>query len=196
MFVDEATFQTGHAVRTIVWRPVGTAFNSQYIVPKAQSGRRSVSVFGLMTSRGLGPLIRINGRFDGENYVNILNEMVLPYIQNEFNFEQYYYYQDNSSVHRARIVREWFDDNIFPGQMIRTPAKSFDINPIENVWGIQKVKVARDGIYADEDELWLEISDAWNEIRDYDENLCHNLVGSIPRRLQNIIAVNGGHIKY
>jgi hypothetical protein len=46
------------------------------------------------------------------------------------------------------------------------------------------------------DELWLAISDAWNEIRDYNENLCHNLVGSIPRRLQNIIAVNGGYIKY
>jgi hypothetical protein len=47
------------------------------------------------------------------------------------------------------IVREWFDDNIFPRKMIRTPAKSFDINPIENVCDIQKVKVARDGIYAD-----------------------------------------------
>ncbi len=80
VFVDEATFQTGYAVRTIIWRPMGTAFQNQYIVPKAQSERRSISVFGIMSSRGLGPLIRIGGRFDGGNYINILNDTVLPYI--------------------------------------------------------------------------------------------------------------------
>ncbi len=46
VFIDEATFQTGHAVRTIIWRPTGTASQNQYIVPKAQSGRRSVSFLG------------------------------------------------------------------------------------------------------------------------------------------------------
>ncbi len=80
----------------------------------------------------------------------------------------------------------------FPSQLIRTPAKSFDINPIENVWGIQKVRVANDRIYVDEEELWLSIADAWNEIRDYNETLCKNLVNSIPHRLQSIIEANGG----
>jgi hypothetical protein len=92
-----------------------------------------------MSSRGLGPLIRIDGRFDGDNYINILNDTVLPYIEKEFNLEEFFYYQGNSPVHRSRIARQWFDDNFFPGQLVRTPAKSFDINPIENVRGIQKV---------------------------------------------------------
>jgi hypothetical protein len=113
VFVDEATFQTGYAVRTIIWRPMGTAFQNQYIVPKAQSERRSISVFGIMSSRGLGPLIRIGGRFDGGNYINILNDTVLPYIEEEFNLEEFFYYQDNSPVHRSRIARQWFDDHFF-----------------------------------------------------------------------------------
>jgi hypothetical protein len=171
---------------------MGTAFQNQYIVPKAHSGRRSVSVFGIVSSRGLGPLIRIDDRFDGDNYINILNDTVLPYIE-EFNLEEFFYYQDNSPVHRSRIARQWFDDQFFPDELIRTPAKSFDINPIENVWGTQKVRVANDGIYADEEELWLSITDTWNEIRDYNETLCENLVNSISLRLRSIIEANGSH---
>ncbi len=72
----------------------------------------------------------------------------MPYID-EFNLEEFFYYQDNSPVHRSRIARQWFDGHFFPDQLIRTAAKSFDINPIENVWGIQKVRVANDRIYAD-----------------------------------------------
>jgi transposase len=153
IFVDESTFQTGHAVRNIVWRPIGTAYDEKYIIPKAQSGRRSVSVFGLMSSRGLGPLIRINGRFDSEAYIDILDNTVIPYIEEEFLYEDIYYYQDNSPIHRSRIVTNWFEDNFAPGQLIRTPAKSFDINPIENVWGRHKVRVANDGLYQTEGEL-------------------------------------------
>jgi hypothetical protein len=138
-----------------------------------------------MSSRSLGPLIRIDGRFDGNNYINILNDTVLPYIEEEFNLEEFFYYQDNSPVHCLRIARQWFDDHFFPDQLIRTPAKSFDINPIE------KVRVANDRIYADEEELWLSITDAWNEIRDFNETLCENLVSSIPHILQSIIEANG-----
>ncbi len=165
---------------------------------------RSVSVFGITSSRGLGPLIRIDGRFDGDNYINILNDTVLPYIDDEFNLEEFFYYQDNSPVHRSRIARQWFNDHFFLGQLLRISVKSFDINSTENVWGIQKVgwnwckscsKVANDGIYADEEELWLSIIDAWNEIRDYNET-CENLVNSIPHRLQSIIEANWGHTKY
>jgi hypothetical protein len=72
IFVDENTFMTGHAVRTLVQRPVGTAFEERFIVEKAKSGRCSVPVFGILCSRGIGPLVRIEGRFDAEKiYRNI-----------------------------------------------------------------------------------------------------------------------------
>jgi transposase len=200
VFVDEATFQTGHAVQTLVWRPIGlhTAYQEQYITPKAQSGRKSVSVFGIMSARGLGPLIRINGRFNSEKYIDIINNTVLPYVEDEFPAENFYYYQDNSPIHRSRIVTQWLDRNFIPGQLVRPPPKSPDINPIENVWGMQKIRVADSGLYDSEDELWLSIADAWNDIRDRDNDntLCINLINSMPRRLQLVREANGGHTKY
>ncbi len=148
MFLDEATFQTGHAVRTLVWRPIGiqTAFEERYILPNA-SGRRSVFVIGIMSGRGLGPLFRIDGRFDGQKYVEILNNIVLPYIGDQFPNDHIFYYQDNSTIHRSRIATHWFGQNLNPGQLIRPPPKLFDINPIEKVWSIMKVQAVENGIY-------------------------------------------------
>ena len=140
--------------------------------------------------------INKNGRFDSEAYIDILDNTVIPYIEEEFRYEDIYYYQDNSPIHRSRIVTNWFEDNFAPGQLIRTPAKSFDINPIENVWGRHKVRVANDGLYQTEGELWLAISEVWNDIRENNEEFSFNLVDSIPRRLQAVIASNGGHTKY
>jgi hypothetical protein len=99
-----------------------------------------------MSSGGLGPLIRINGRFDSEAYINILDNTVISYIEEEFRYEDIYYYEDNSPIHRSRIVTNWFEDNFAPEQLIRTPAKSFDINPIENVWGFQKFETTSEKI--------------------------------------------------
>jgi hypothetical protein len=135
VFVDEATFQTGHAVRTLVWRSIGiqTAFKELYILSNAQSGRRSFSVFG-MSGRGLSPLFRIDGRFDSQKDVEILDNIVLPYIEDRFPNDHIFYYQDNSPIHRSRIATHWFEQNLNPGQLIQPPPKSFDINTIENVW--------------------------------------------------------------
>jgi hypothetical protein len=95
-------------------------------------------------------------------------------------------------------VTQWLDRNFIPGQLVRPPPKSPDINPIENVWGMQKIRVADSGLYDSEDELWLSIADAWNDIRDRDNDntLCINLINSMPRRLQLVREANGGHTKY
>jgi hypothetical protein len=135
IFVDESTFMTGHAVRTLVRRPIGAAYDENFIVKKGHSGRRSVSVFGLLCAGGVGPLVRIEGRFDAEKYVNILDNTVLPFIEESFADGNFHYYQDNSPIHRALIVRQWFNQNFEPNQLFQTPAKSPDINPIENLWG-------------------------------------------------------------
>ena len=42
--------------------------------------------------------------------------------------------QDNSPIHKARIVTQWFEEqqNI---TLFHWPSKGCDLNPIENVWG-------------------------------------------------------------
>ena len=82
-----------------------------------------------------------------------------------------------------------------PYQNIPTPAKSPDFNPIEHVWARAKIKVNFDGIYANNDDLWLAIAESWNEMRE-NTRFVLNLVNSMPMRLYSAIEVNGSHTKY
>jgi hypothetical protein len=58
--------------------------------------------------------------------------------------------------------------------------------------GVMKVRVVENGIYEDEDDLWLSIAEAWNQIRDrdIDNNRDINLINSFPRRLQLVREAN------
>lgn len=107
ILVDKSTFKTISAVRTLVWRPFRTAFDVRYVKTVANSGRRSVSVFGIMNANALGPLVRIDERFESEQYIEILNNTVLPYIVDDSNGVNIYYYQNNSlnqSINCKRLV--------------------------------------------------------------------------------------------
>ena len=42
-------------------------------------------------------------------------------------------------------------------------------------------------------ELWERVEKEWNEIS---PEVCQNLIESMPRRIQAIIKVKGGHTKY
>jgi hypothetical protein len=148
-----------------------------------------------LTANGLGPLIRIEGCFNSDKYLDILNQVVLPFAEREFPDGNFYYYQDDSPVHRGNIVLDWFERNVPFGQLFRAHRKSPDLNVIENAWGQQKIAVSVEGLLITENELWLAICDTWGNLRE-NVNFIANLVNSMPNKLQAVIEKNGYHTKY
>jgi transposase len=112
------------------------------------------------------------------NSMKEFNAVVLPFIERQFPDDNYYFYQDNSPVHTGSVINQWFARNLSYYQLIHTPTKSPDLNPIEHVWAQIKINVAHNGLYANEDELWWAILDAWNRLRE-DPNFATNLVNSM-----------------
>ena len=79
---------------------------------------------------GPGPFINIDGRFVKEKYLDILQNNLIPWIDEVYGpNESVYFIQDNSPIHTARIIRAWFAEN--PRiQVLPWPARSPDLNPI------------------------------------------------------------------
>ncbi len=77
-----------------------------------------------MTQNSLGPLVRIEGNFNSGKYLEILNREVLDYAEAEFGYGDWYYYQDNSPIHKSQVVNEWFQHNLTPYQRIPAPPNS------------------------------------------------------------------------
>jgi len=100
--------------------------------------------------------------------------------------------QDNAPCHTANVAKIPMD-----AAGIKTtnwPAVSPDLNPIENLWGIMKLKLTKLPVKPrNRDELWNEIVIAWNSIT---IEQVRNCIDSMPRRMIKVILNGGDCIDY
>ena len=101
--------------------------------------------------------------------------------------------QDNSPVHKCRVVDAWFNDH---PEFVRLfwPARSPDLNPIEHVWAC----MVNEWVHSNErtqDALERHTQAVWESIR-RNRNYCENLVRSMPRSIQQCRETEGGYTKY
>nr|CCA21317.1 PREDICTED: similar to predicted protein putative [Albugo laibachii Nc14] len=91
--------------------------------------------------------------------------------------------QDNASVHRSGEAME-FIKNLDAGTMKR-PARSPDLNPIENVWDVLVRSVYANGRqFTTRAELKYEIEICWREL---DQQYLRRLIEGLPTRMAQVI---------
>ncbi len=66
------------------------------MVPSVKHGGRGVMMWGCFSGKGLGPLVKVNGKMNYRNYIQILESHLLPLINNNFNRQDYLFQDDNS----------------------------------------------------------------------------------------------------
>ncbi|CAF1663541.1 unnamed protein product [Rotaria magnacalcarata] len=140
-------------------------FNFQ---PRIQGGGGSISVRGIMTAKGGGPLVFYDGRMNGPTYISII-ELV----------------QDNAPCHKSAFSMKWLKKNKI--NLLDWPAVSPDFNVIENLWDIidNKLNNYRLNNVNDLQQAILEI---WTQISN---ETCETLVRSMPRRIKKCFCVKG-----
>ena len=176
-----------------VWKKTGEGLSDRVVQGTVKFGGGSVMMWGCMTWEGVGYAAKIDGRMDGDLYLQILKDELL-------NSLQYYgldpstmiFQQDNDPKHTCKKVKEWLEEQDF--RTMVWPAQSPDLNPIEHLWGYLKRRLAAhekppSGIH----ELWDRIQEDWEKISVEE---CQKLIESMPRRIKAVLKAKGGYSKY
>ena len=78
-----------------------------------------------------------NTTMNADAYISLL-ESKLPQFMAIGSYEVFQ--QDGAPCHTAKKVSKWFTDNGI--EVLEWPGQSPDMNPIENLWRLLKIKVA------------------------------------------------------
>lgn len=175
-----------------VWRRPHEKYDVNCLIPTVKSGNRGVMVWGCFTKNKIGPLVQVSGKITGSVYIEVLENNLLPFINELENNLEYVFQDDNAPVHRAKIVKQWMENNSIIN--IPWPAQSPDLNPIEHLWDVLERKVRKHNPHPKNlTELMAVLEEEWYKI---EPEILQNLVESMPRRVQAVIDSHGYPTKY
>lgn len=190
LFSDESYIDLFGGHKIYARRPIGTGFASQF-VRQSPKHPLKVMIWGCFSSKGVGRIKVVEGTMKSDDYINVLDTKMVPTARDMFPNGNYVYQDDGAPCHRSKKVKDWHTNN--RTQLLEWPGNSPDMNPIENLWAILKMKV-RNKMPSGRTSLIAAIIRCW-----FDEitpELCLKLADSMPKRLQSVIANKGGHTKY
>ncbi len=142
----------------------------------------SLMVWGCMSACGMGSLHIWKGTINAERYIQVLEQHMLPSRRRLF---QGIFQHDNARPHTASITTSWLRRRRI--RVLKWPACSPDLSPIENIWRIIKRKM-RQRRPKTVEQLEACVRQEWDNIP---SPKLEQLVSSVPRRLQTVIKSRG-----
>lgn len=153
-------------------------------------GGGSLMVWAGCSKVGKTQLAKITCRMNSKNYIDMLEDIFIPFSE-DFMPDEMIFMQDNASIHVSRETKQWFEQKNI--ELLKWPARSPDLNPIENLWGIMAREVYGGGKqYQTIQELEVAVRNCWRNIR---LPLLEKLINSMPGRLFELVRRNAKQLK-
>ncbi len=175
------------------WRKPGQEFDERYVQKVIKHGGGNVMVWGCITTKGLGWIVRIEGIMDMKLYVEILNDDLLGTLKDlEINKKDVYFQQDNNPKHTSCLTQDWFKQKKL--DKLDWPASSPDMNIIKNLWEYLEWRVCTQSpLPRNSEEMWVALQEEWKSI---EEGYVKRLYQSMPERMAALIKAKGSHTRY
>ena len=106
IFSDESRFLLHRSDgRVYVRRMAGEEFSQDCIQTTVIHGGGGIMVWGCINSRGTGFVWKVEGRLNGEGYINVLENALIPTTHSLLIPSGWIFQQDNATCHTCRLVR-------------------------------------------------------------------------------------------
>lgn len=195
-WTDEMTIELGiDTTPPWVRRRHGEAYESKNLKPTFKSGRSSTGVYGAISLNFKSSLaiLKKGERMNSERYTDVLGEHLIPlmdkiYAKHGIGLIQ----QDGARYHTSKHTMQWIEKAGF--WLIKWPPYSPDLNPIENLWRIIKLRISkRRHLIHSIEELERVLKEEWDRLTPDDWRNC---ILSMKKRCELVLKAKGGSIKY
>lgn len=154
-------------------------------------GGGTLMCWAAFSIHGKTPIATISTRMNSGKYLELLEDVLIPFTEDVMP-ENFVFQQDNAAIHVSKQSLKWFSERDI--SLLDWPARSPDLNPIENLWGILARQVYKGGRqFKTVRELESAVREAWSLIPD---TTLQKLVKSMPNRIFETIQKNGKQTKY
>lgn len=182
-FTDECKFTLNGSTK--VWGKKGKRINKTIT-----SYPPKVMVWGAISGDGKVHLELITGSMNRFVYADMLEEQFIPVADDIMGEGEWTLQQDGASSHTANLIMDLLEE--YEIETLDWPARSPDLNPIENIWGILKKRV-----YKRNPKTRMELEDfIFEEWENLDNEMVANTAMSFNSRLEQVIENDGEIIDY
>lgn len=201
IFSDECYIHIGGSPGAVyVSRTPEEADLQECYAPRFQQSPVKIMVWACVMFGCKGPIAVLDypggkgGGMNSERYQEqvLAGKLLDFYCEKSLELGEVYFQQDNARCHASKSTKKWLERNaimVFPH-----PPSSPDVNPMENLWAELKRRIrSRPRLPTSVEELKRAVLEAWDSLTVEDIN---KFVGSMPNRVQAVLAAKGGNTHY
>ena len=150
-------------------------------------------VWECFSEKELGLLIKVDGKMNKLDYIDILDKYLLLFIWSKHHKQHYTFQDDNAPVHTIRDVKNWIVQKKIK-ILSDWPFQSPDLNLIKHLWYELERKLWKWSIHLKNFyELEEALQEEWKRIP---SETYINLIESMPRQIEACIKNQGWPTKY